>query len=87
MSDAKHQLLFSESEDHTGILLIAQYCGLKNQLDSSQASQGIELTTSDGQKLTSFTSICRYLASTSARSHQLLGATPLERALVRQFAP
>lgn len=86
MSSNTQKLLYSTSEDHRGILLVAAYCGIQDQLDASQASEGIQLTTADGQKLSTFTSVCRYLATCSPRSQQLLGATPLDRATVRQFA-
>lgn len=86
MSRKSHQLLYSRPEDHRGVLLVATYCGLQDQLDASQASDGIQLTTVDGQTLSTFNSICRYLSSCSSKSQQLLGATPLDRATVRQPA-
>ena len=87
MSGKSYQLSCSTQEDHRGILLVATYCGFQDQLDATQASRDIQLTTSDGQQLSTFTSICRYLSSQSSKSQQLLGATPLDRATVRQFAP
>jgi len=87
MSGKPYQLSYSTQEDHRGILLVASYCGLQDQLGATQAWSDIQLTTSDGQQLSTFTSICRYLSSQSSKSQQLLGATPLDRATVRQFAP
>ncbi len=87
MSAKSHMLSYSTQEDHRGILLVATYCGFQDRLDATQASRDIQLTTSDGQQLSTFTSICRYLSSQSSKSQQLLGATPLDRATVRQFAP
>ncbi|DBA77527.1 TPA: hypothetical protein ACH3X1_009342 [Trebouxia sp. C0004] len=85
MSGKPYQLSYSTQEDHRGILLVATYCGLQDQLDATQASRDIQLTTSDGQQLSTLTSICRYLCSQSSKSQQLLGATPLDRATVQDW--
>lgn len=85
MSRKSYQLSYSTQEDHRGILLVATYCGFQDQLDATQASRDIQLTTSDGQQLSTFTSICRYLASQSSKSQQLLGAIPLDRATVQDW--
>ena len=86
MAGRSHKLSYSTSEDHRGILLVATYCGLQDQLDASHESEGIQLKGADGQLLSTFTAICRYLASCSSKSQQLLGASPLDRATVRQSA-
>ena len=71
------------AEDHKGVLLVAAYCDLQDQLAGAQGSGGLSLKTADGQDLTSFNSICRYLASCSPKCKQLLGDTHTDRALVR----
>ncbi|DBA68259.1 TPA: hypothetical protein ACH3X2_013874 [Trebouxia sp. C0005] len=85
MSGRAYQLAYGTQEDHRGILLVATYCGIQDQLHANQASKDIQLTTSDGQQLSTFTSICRYLSSQSSKSQQLLGATPLDRATVQDW--
>lgn len=77
-------LMYGTAEDHKGVLLVASYCGLQDQLDA-QASESLCLKIADGQELQSFNSICRYLASCSPKSKQLLGDTHSDRALVRQW--
>lgn len=75
-------LTYGTAEDHKGVLLVATYCGLQDQLDA-QAAESLCLKITDGQELQSFNSICRYLASCSPKSKQLLGDTHTDRAMVR----
>lgn len=77
-------LTYGTAEDYKGILLVATYCGLHDQVVDAQASEGLRLKTADGHELQSFNSICRHLASCSPKSKQLLGDTHTDRALVCQ---
>lgn len=77
-------LTYGTAEDHRGVLLVATYCGLQDQVDA-QAAESLCLKITDGQELQSFNSICRYLASCSPKSKQLLGDTHTDRAMVRQL--
>ena len=75
-------LTYGTTEDHKGVLLVATYCDLQDQLVDAEGSKGLCLKTPDGQVLHSFNSICRYLASCSPKSKQLLGDTHTDRAMV-----
>ena len=82
MAPRSHTLIYDSAEDHKGIALVATYCGLQDQVDATQSSEGLCLTSADGQRLHTFNSICRYLASSSTKSKQLLGDTHSDRAAV-----
>lgn len=70
------------SEERRGLLFVAAYCGLQNELHLQEGAK-LQLVASDGQVYTSYTSVCRYLASVSKKSQQLLGSSGLDRAKVK----
>ena len=71
----------SSSEERQGILFVAAYCGLQQKVSVEEGPE-LQLVTADGQTYTSYASVCRYLASVSSKSQQLLGSTALDRAKV-----
>ena len=85
MAPQCHTLSTGTSEDRKGVVLVATYCGLQDQIAHSESSEELAFKTADGQVLQSFSSICRYLASSSSRSKQLLGDTQTDRAMVSCF--
>lgn len=68
-------------DERQAVLFVAAYCGLQLRV-SVQSDTELQLVASDGQIFRTYTSICRYLASISPKSLQLLGATALDRASV-----
>lgn len=77
--------MYDTAEEPKGILLVAAYCGVEDQIDNSQGPEGLCLQTADGKKLQSFNAICRFLATCSQKSKQLLGDTHTDRAMVCQY--
>lgn len=71
----------TSAEEQQGILFVAAFCGLQNALTVQKGTE-LQLVTSEGQTYTSYTSVCRYLASVSSKSQQLIGSTALDRAKV-----
>lgn len=71
----------ASAEEQQGLLFVAAYCGVQDGL-KLQGGAETKLVDSEGQTFTSYTSVCRYLASVSSKCHQLLGTASLDRAKV-----